>query len=124
MSTLNHIGLVVKDINVSANFYADVLNFSIGEKYANQDLKLLLLSNGITTIELIERKADPLAPRQTGFWDHITFQVDDIDASLEQLKAQNVELIDQEPRMALFGKRVLFFFGPDGERIEFVENQE
>lgn len=121
MFILSHIGLVVEDINRSMNFYANVLNFSVGEYKADQEIKLLMLHNDTTTIELIERRSDPFAPRQTGLWDHLTFQVDDMYQVLKRLQEHNVELIDKEPRMSLFGKNVLFFYGPDGERIEFIE---
>ena len=121
MLSLSHIGLAVTDLSRSAKFYSDILGFSIGNTYSVQDLKILLLYNETTTIELLERQNDPLAPRQTGFWDHVTFQVMDIDSMHHKLKSHNVSLIDQEPRMSVFGKRILFFAGPDGERIELKE---
>lgn len=121
MLELNHIGLVVKDIDRSMNFYTNILGFSIGDYKADENLKLLLLHNKTITIELIERSSDPMTPRKAGYWDHLTFQVKDIYWALEMLKAQKVELIDIEPRESLLGRKVLFFLGPDGERIEFIE---
>lgn len=121
MLELNHIGLMVKDIDRSMNFYTNILGFSIGDYKADENLKILLLHNKTITIELIERSSDPITPRKAGFWDHLTFQVGDINLALEMLKAQKVELIDIEPRESLLGRKVLFFLGPDGERIEFIE---
>ncbi len=92
-----------------------------GKQYSGKNLNILLLHNDTTVIELLEKQNDALAQRSSGVWDHICFQVDDIEAMYHKLKAQQVELIDQEPRTSLLGKRVLFFAGPDGERIELIE---
>lgn len=121
MQVLNHIGLAVTDIYRSTEFYCDCLDFVIGEQFSGKDLKILLLHNGATVLELLQKQNDPLAPRCSGVWDHITFQVDDIDAMYRKLQTKNVGLLDKEPRLSVFGKRILFFAGPDGERIELLE---
>ncbi len=121
MLVLDHICLAVTELKRSARFYCDCFDFVAGEQYSGLDFKILLLHNGTTVIELLEKQNDALTPRSSGVWDHICFQVYDIEAMYHKLKAEHVELIDQEPRMSLFGKQILFLAGPDGERIELKE---
>lgn len=121
MVKLDHINLAVTELKRSARFYCQCFDFVEGEQYSGLDFKILLLHNGMTVIELLEKQNDQLAPRRSGVWDHICFQVDDIEAMYHKLRAQHVALIDQEPRMSLLGKRIFFLAGPDGERIELKE---
>ena len=39
---------------------------------------------------------------------HVAYAVDDIDATLEELTAAGVKLIDQKPRIGIRGSRVAF----------------
>jgi methylmalonyl-CoA/ethylmalonyl-CoA epimerase len=39
---------------------------------------------------------------------HVAYEVDDLDASLSELRAAGAELIDEEPRIGLFGLQVAF----------------
>lgn len=118
---LNHIGLTVTNIERSAQFYCSHFHFTRGGQYQLPGMKILLLHQGPMVIELME-KDDGLPPgNRTGGWDHIAFKVDDIDAACRELMAGNVQLIDEQPRMSVFGKRILFLAGPDGERIELIE---
>ena len=53
---------------------------------------------------------------------HAAFAVDDVAGELERLKADGVELIDQEPRLGLFGLQVAFVHpeATGGVLAEFV----
>ena len=117
---LNHIGLAVTDTQRSAHFYCSHFHFTMGKRYQTPEMKILLLHQGSTVIELLER-GDGSPVQHTGLWDHIAFSVDDLDAVYKRLLDHKVELIDQQPRMSVFGKRILFLTGPDGERIELIE---
>jgi lactoylglutathione lyase len=52
---------------------------------------------------------------------HIAFTVSDIEAEVERLKGLGIKMIDQEPRIILDNVKIAFFFGPDGERLEFFQ---
>jgi methylmalonyl-CoA/ethylmalonyl-CoA epimerase len=39
---------------------------------------------------------------------HVAFEVDDVAAELDRLKADGVELIDEVPRRGMFGLQVAF----------------
>lgn len=116
---LNHIGLAVTDIKRSAHFYCSHFHFIAGEQFQIPGMKILQLHQGSIVIELLERVNGP-SQRHVGLWDHIAFQVDDLDAVHKKLVDHRIELIDQQPRMSALGKRILFLTGPDGERIELI----
>ena len=48
---------------------------------------------------------------------HICFEVDDIEASLESLKASSVRLINNEPIMGTNGKRIAFVHPESTHRV-------
>jgi len=57
---------------------------------------------------------------------HIAFEVDDIDAALEELREQGVRLVDEQPRAGGMGTRIAFAhpsaFG--GLLVELVQRSE
>ena len=57
--------------------------------------------------------------RTLGPVDHIAFYVDNLTAKVQELKSFGIEL-DGAIREVSGGK-MAFFFGPDGERLEYFE---
>ena len=116
---LAHIGIFVKDIDVSIDFYKR-LGFAL-DKEEQPGIRLAFLSAGSCLIELVEKKDEPA--RLAGPVDHIAMVVDDIEAAIENAKAQGIEIdastISEAP--ILGGVKNVFFAGPDGERLEFFE---
>ena len=116
---LAHIGVFVKNIDASIDFYKR-LGFTL-DKQMETTVKLAFLSAGTCLIELVE-KSD-IAPRTAGVVDHIAVEVDDIMAAAENAKAQGIAIDTSaiSPLPILGGIRNVFFNGPDGERLEFFE---
>src|SRR5262245_22590581 len=54
---------------------------------------------------------------------HIAFTVDDLDATLERLKAQGIEPEKEPYRIREGGSRLCFVRDPDGYRIELLESK-
>ncbi|MCJ7569613.1 MAG: methylmalonyl-CoA epimerase, partial [Anaerolineales bacterium] len=83
------------------------------EEVPDQDSVVAVLSVGNTEIELVKSTSDEsgvaryLKKRGPGIH-HICFEVDDIEASLESLKASGVRLINSEPVIGTNGKRIAF----------------
>lgn len=115
---LAHIGVFVKDMDKSIDFYKR-LGFTL-DKEEQLGIKLAFLSAGSCLIELVE-KTD-IAPREAGVVDHIAVVVDNIEAAIENAKAQGIVIdapVNEVP--ILGGVKNVFFDGPDGERLEFFE---
>lgn len=120
---LEHIGVYVNNMDESIRFYTEVLGLElVGRKQVNPEVELGFLSFPGTDnveIELIGRGTDGMP--DNGIVHHIAFTVSDIEGELERLKGLGVRLLDEEPRVILDGVKIAFFFGPNGERLEFFQ---
>lgn len=122
MYEMAHLGIAVSDSETSALFYVRVLGCSIIERCANDQLKLIYLQLGNITLELLEHLNAPPSRREAGVYDHLAFRVKDIDSAVSRLEQQGVDFESDFPRLALNGKKIIFFRGPDGERVELVQD--
>lgn len=117
---MHHIGLVVKDLNLSSDFYCKALGFKKGDSYSTETLEILFLERENVTLELIQYKDRPYEARKSGPFDHLAFAVNDINAAIENLKSLGIT-INESPRLSPMGNKIVFFNGLDGERLELVE---
>ena len=123
MGALAHIGIVVKDIERSKNFYVNFCGCEPGRLVEDERYKLQYLDvDGQTIILLQLLTGDPESPRECGVHDHIAFQVEDIDAAVERLRFAGVKLQMDGPRLEIIGAKIFYFYGPDGERLEYVQD--
>lgn len=120
MHDVVHIGVIVKDVEKSKDFYCDILGCEFQSAYGTEKFKIVLVKAGNQVIELLEDKTPSDDKRGAGVIDHIAFNVDDIEKALANLQSAGVTILDM-PRAASGNKKVMFFEGPDGERLEFVE---
>jgi lactoylglutathione lyase len=120
---LEHIGVMVKDMDTSIRFYTEILGMKLIERVKlNEEVELSFLGfpgSDDVQIELINRGHEGMSDE--GLVHHIAFTVSDIEAELERIKNLNVRLLDETPRTILDGRKIAFFFGPDGERLEFFQ---
>lgn len=116
----DHTGIVVKDLQKSVEFYSHVFGFTITDTYETDQIKIVSLDAGGITLELLQYSNDIIDHRQTGICDHIAFSVQNVDNCVVKLKALQVEFLFDKPK-EIFNKKIIFFLGPDGERIELIE---
>ena len=129
--TVHHVGIAVADLDASIEQYA--LLFAAGVEHRqiveDQGVEAASLRVGLSRIELLH----PLGPgtpvgtflekRGPGLH-HVAFQVADLDAELERLRARGVRLIDEAPRIGMFGLQVAFIHpeATGGVLAEFVRD--
>ena len=118
LEKIEHIGIYVADLDKSVAFYRDVLGLELREVVETPNGRIGFIQIGDSQIELLEFD---VGERTHGIVDHLTFNVRDIDAMYAKLKEHNVELIDPEPKTIFNDHRILFFYGPDGERLELFQ---
>lgn len=128
---IDHIGIVVRDIDQALLVYETALGLALHDvlEVPDQQVRVAFLPVGESNIELVQPTAAEsstarfLEKRGEGIH-HICLQVDDIEAVLEQLKAQGVPLIDQAPRQGAHG-RIAFVHprGTHGVLLELVEHE-
>ena len=116
---LAHIGVFVKDIDKSIDFYKR-LGFTL-DKTESIHIRLAFLSAGTCLVELVEQK--DMAARVPGTVDHFAMEVDDINAAIERAKANGIDIDASTVSFVdiLGGVKNVFFEGPDGEKLEFFE---
>ena len=120
---LNHVGIVIRDLEKSVAFYQDVLGAKVVVRNlipSNQtDVLYLQISGGM--IELLHRR-EPAANEVFGIT-HIGFMTDDLDADYRALIDSGCEPLVQ-PRVAGTGVgRLGFLRDPNGARVELLQRE-
>lgn len=129
---INHVALVVPDLEEGVGFWADALGLPVAEQRREpaEKVDIAFLPVGQSEIELLapftkdSGVAQYLEKRGPGFH-HICFEVDDLEGALVQLKDHNVPLIDETPRVNAAGRRMAFIHpkGTGGVLIELYESE-
>jgi methylmalonyl-CoA/ethylmalonyl-CoA epimerase len=112
---IDHVGVAVSDLDASAALYERTFGMPMAhrERLESQGVDAALLDVGEGHIELLQ----PLGPetvvgkfieRRGEGLHHVAYAVEDIDATLHQLKRAGMELIDERPRAGIRGSRVAF----------------
>jgi len=112
---INHVAIVVEDIEESLAFWRDTLGIEMHEMrdVPAEKSKIAFLPVAGSELELVQPTSDDsgiakyLAKRGQGMH-HVCLEVDDIDGMLEILKAKGVRLINEQPKTGSDGKRYAF----------------
>ncbi len=120
MLKIAHIAIVTKDIEKSKDFYIKVLGAKVVGITENERLKFVYLNTGGQVIELLQYHEIEQKEREKGTIDHIAFYVDDLEKEIKRLKKLDVEFLFDSVR-EVNNMKIMFFAGPDGERIELME---
>ncbi len=129
ITTLNHVGIRVRDMNVAARFYCDLLGLRINDKKSNW----LSLPDGrmIHLMPATDRSGD--GNDIADLARHCAFQVDSLEDAVATLLARGlkpfqVELGAGGRRRSVvdagdlgFGIGTVFVSDPDGNVLEFVD---
>ena len=103
---INHLAIVVEDLEESLSFWRDALGLPLGEikEVQEEDVKIAFLEAGNAHIELLTPTTDDsgvakyLAKKGQGMH-HICLEVEDVEASLQVLSERGIELINETPRV-------------------------
>lgn len=124
LKKLEHVGIQVKDLDTTIEFYTRVLGLELLEKQDHVDPNLKLAFLGFshsdeTVIELISGY-NPNLPTE-GKVHHIAFTVENIEEEIERVKEHGVQFVDENITTLPSGAKYVFFTGPDGEWIELFQ---
>jgi methylmalonyl-CoA/ethylmalonyl-CoA epimerase len=129
LKKLDHIAVVVKDIDKAAKAYADMFGFKIGEKREGPGFVSLFTSLGDIKMEFFQPlKADnafgKFLEKTGGGLHHISYVTDDIVKDMKKLKAQGRKLQNEEP-MIMPDAKIAFIHPSAAENvlIELVERK-
>jgi len=116
VTKINHIGIVVRDIEEALAVYRDGLGLELTrvEERPDRGVRIAFLPAGDSDIELVQPTTEEggvasFLEKRRGGLHHICLEVEDIKAALAELREKGFKLIDEQPRQ-----------GPHGERVAFV----
>ena len=119
---LNHVAIAVRDIAKASAVYRDTFGADVSAKVAQPDhgVSTVFITLPNTKIELIEPLGDNspinkfLEKNPDGGIHHICYEVPDIRAASDTLKAQGARVLGNgEPKIGAHGKPVLFLHPKD-----------
>ncbi|AWC23455.1 MULTISPECIES: methylmalonyl-CoA epimerase [Aminobacter] len=122
LGRLNHVAIAVPDLAAASAVYRDTLGARVTEPQAlpEHGVTVVFIDVGNTKIELLEPLGEGspiaafLAKSPSGGMHHVCYEVDDILAARDHLKASGARVLgDGSPRIGAHGKPVLFLHPKD-----------
>ena len=119
---LNHVAIAVKDLDRSTALYRDTLGAQVSAPLPQREhgVTVVFVELPNTKIELLEPLGDnsPIAKflekNSDGGMHHVCYEVEDIRAARDRLKASGARVLgDGEPKIGAHGKPVLFLHPKD-----------
>ncbi len=119
---LNHIAIAVKDLAAATAVYRDMLGAKVSAPVPQPEhgVTVVFIELPNTKVELLEPLGanSPIArfleKNADGGMHHVCYEVDDIVAARDRLKAAGARVLgDGEPRIGAHGKPVLFLHPKD-----------
>ena len=124
MKAFSHIGLYVTSMERSLDFYVNTLGLKLLQRFPDTGTGKDIAFVGVDqpVLELLCPTVPEGTTRETkGCYDHLAWHVEDIAQSMRELRGRGVNFTTPEPLTVLDGRKIAFFRGPDGERIEIVQ---
>ncbi|WP_010650792.1 methylmalonyl-CoA epimerase [Oceanobacillus massiliensis] len=127
-----HIGIAVENIDLALPFYTDKLGLQLEavEDVESEGVKVAFIKIGETRLELLEPSNETSAIRK--FLDkkgegihHIALEVDDLSSRIQQLKRQEIHLINEQPTAGAHHSQVAFIHpkSANGVLFELIQHE-
>lgn len=133
MLKIEHLGIAVKDLDISVPLYEQLLNTPCYKKEVveTEGVSTAFFSTGDSKIELLEATNDNspiakfIAKKGEGIH-HIAFEVENIEAEMKRLAALGFELLNQTPKNGADNKLVCFLHpkSTNGVLIELCQEKK
>ena len=128
---INHIGIAVKDLDRAIEIYRKMgLEVSSTEVVESQKVNVAFILVGDTRIELLAATSEdsPIAKfidKKGEGIHHLAFDVDDVNAHIQQAIENEIELIDRVPRPGSHNSLIAFLHpkSTGGVLIEYCQEQ-
>ena len=128
---LHHIGIYVTDLQESIKFYQEILDFHYDYGFEDPGpqglIKIALMRKDNFSVELLElADSSEVKTQALQTFNHFTMYVNDMDKTVERLKADGRVVFEPGGIVEDFGKeriRFVFLRAINGERIELVQAQ-
>ena len=116
---VNHLHLKTPDPRTTAQWYVDYLGAKVvSERQSPSGQPILRLDLHGVPLNVTGYIEGQRLEQHYGL-EHVAVDTDDFDAQVEKIKASGAKILEE--RSLPDGRRVCFFEGPDGVRLEFLE---
>ncbi len=130
LNKVEHIALAVADLEAAIDHYSKIWGLEVEhrERVEDQGVDEAMLPIGDTYLQLLgptspDSTVGKFIERRGEGLHHIAYEVDDLEASLADLKSKGVPLIDEAPRKGGRGHMVAFVHpkGNHGLLVELIQ---
>lgn len=130
----HHVATRARDFDKTVAFYTQVLGFAPKIQWGDAPKRAIMLDTGDGNyLEIFERPEQAPPPEAEGAILHLALRTNDTDAMLERARAAGCK-VTMEPKSLEIGNKlpgvaakvpvkIAFIQGPDGEIIEFFQNE-
>lgn len=126
LDTVHHIAIIGHDYDQTKEFYVNKLGFKLLDEHHRPEKEDILFNvqKGSLVLEIFIKPGAPKRPyiphpEHTGLR-HLAFKVDDVEATLAEF--DQLDILHEPLRYDDFnGKKMAFFFDPDGLPLEIHE---
>ena len=124
---LDHIGIVVQDLDAAISMYTSLFGFSLQERerFETHGMEIARVTLGDLSVELMQSLSEDgtlarfLRKRGPGIH-HLAYEVEDIVSAMRQLQTAGLNLIDREPRVG-GGNALIAFAHPNDTGKVLIE---
>lgn len=118
LTATHHVGLFTPNFDAMKHFYSETLGLEIVRSW--DEPQIVFFAAGSTLIELVDKPDAAIDEARPAGFDHFAFHVDDVDAAFDELKEAGVRTaIDPKDFQDV---RIAFFYDPDGNMLELVQD--
>ncbi len=114
VTTMNHFTILTDDVPRTVRFYADLLGLEDGPRPAFAFPGAWLYAGGSPILHVIGER--PKSELRAGVIDHMAFTASGLAATVSKLKERSIDY--DLRRLVGRGQWQLFFFDPNGARVE------
>jgi len=125
----HHVAIRARDFEASVRFYTNALGFTERIQWGDPPKRAIMLDTGDGNyLEIFERPDEPPVDDEAAIL-HFALRTSDTDAALRRARDAGCEVtmepksLDIPARQGPVPVRIAFCHGPDGEVIEFFQNQ-
>jgi len=131
--TLDHMGIAVRRLDESVQFYTEVLGGELFDRYRSEatgvESEIAVIDLNGSRIELLMPTNNTTSPiarfmKQKGKGvHHIAYRVENLDEALKELEQQNIRVMEETLRINKHGRRLIYLNPADteGTIIEYCD---
>ena len=127
----HHVAIRSRDFDKTVDFYTNVLGFTTAVAFSHEGKRAAMLDTGDGNyLEVFERPDQAVIEEEAAII-HFAIRVSDCKAALERVREAGMQITMEPTDVTLdttkgpnpLPIRIAFFKGPDGEVVEFFENE-